>query len=66
MIAGSRLPDSEAQQDKPTTSRVNSADGYLFMVLARLGAAIMNRVPFGYEDEMGFHVGKEYASTNNG
>ena len=55
MIAGIHLPDSEAHRDKLASSNSGFADSYLFVILARLFGAIMDRVPLGYEDDKGFH-----------
>ena len=59
MTVGSQLPDSEAHRDELTSSRGDFATGYLFVILARLFGAIVDRVPLGYEDETGFHMGTE-------
>ena len=50
------------QRDELTSSHGNFVDYYLFGILARLWTAIMNRVPFGYEDEKGFQWGASSGS----
>jgi hypothetical protein len=57
MTTGSQQLDETNKRDKPSSSRGKIAGVYLFGIVTRLRAAIMNRLPLGYEDEVGFHLG---------
>jgi hypothetical protein len=57
MTTGSQRLDEGNKRDEPSPSRGRIAGAYLFGMITRLQAAIMDRMPLGYEDEVGFHVG---------
>ena len=63
MTIGSQQPDRGVQRAEPSSSRRDCAGICLAWIIARLCAAIMGRVPVGYEDETGFHFGMEPASN---
>ena len=59
---GNQQPGRNVQQAEPSPSRKDFARVHFAGIIARLCAAIVGRVPVGYEDEAGFHFGTEYAS----
>jgi hypothetical protein len=57
MTTGSQRSDETNKRDKLSSSRGKNAGVYLFGIVTKLRAAIQNRMPLGYEDEVGFHLG---------
>ena len=62
VTAGDPLPDLDVQRDKLSPEQGDSADDYVSGFIARLWAAMIVKIPIGYEDETGFHLGTEFAS----
>jgi hypothetical protein len=57
MTTGSQQTGEGNKREDTTSSHGRIAGAYLFGMITRLQAAIMDRMPLGYEDEVGFHVG---------
>jgi hypothetical protein len=57
MNAGGRPPEAGMGRDESSSSRGDSFGDYFYEIASRLWVVIMNRVPLGYEDEGGFHLG---------
>jgi hypothetical protein len=57
MITGSQRSDEGNKRDERSSSRGRIAGAYLFGMITWLRAAIRDRMPLGYEDEVGFHLG---------
>jgi hypothetical protein len=57
MTTGSQQTGEGNKREDPISSHGRIAVAYLFGMISRLQAAIMDRMPLGYEDEVGFHVG---------
>jgi hypothetical protein len=57
MTTGSQQTGEGNKSADPTSSHGKIAGAYLFGMISRLQAAIMDQMPLGYEDEVGFHVG---------
>ena len=57
MTTGNQQTGEGNMREDPTSSHGRMAGAYLFGMISRLQAAIMDRMPLGYEDEVGFHVG---------
>jgi len=66
MTTGSQWPDKGKKRNEPTSSRGSNAGASLFGLIAWPLAAILNRMPLGYEDEVGFHLGARSSRGERG
>ena len=57
MTTGSQQTGEGNKREGSASSHGRIASAYLFGMLSRLQTAIMDQMPLGYEDEVGFHVG---------
>ncbi len=57
MTTGSQRSDEGNKRNEPTSSRGRIAGVYLFGMITWLLTPILDRMPLGYEDEVGFHLG---------
>jgi hypothetical protein len=66
MTTGSQRSDEGNKRDETTPSRGGIAGVYLFGMIIWLLSPILNRMPLGYEDEVGFHVGAKSSRGESG
>ena len=66
MTTGSQWPDKGKKRNEPTSSRGSNAGAYLFGLITWPLAVILNRMPLGYEDEVGFHLGARSSRGKRG
>ena len=66
MTTGSQQTGEGNKSADPTSSHGKIAGAYLFGMIARLQAAIMEQMPLGYEDDVGFHVGAKASRDESG
>ena len=66
MTLGSQQTGEGNKSADPTSSHGKIAGAYLFGVISRLQAAIMEQMPLGYEDEVGFHMGARSSHDESG
>jgi hypothetical protein len=59
MIANGKRPNNGVVRDEPSPSSPGISDADRVRVIAQAWAWIAARVPMGYEDETGFHLGME-------
>jgi hypothetical protein len=57
MTDGYHLLDRNAQQDREVGHIQPEKFGYLGGIIEKFRAAFQSRIPLGYEDETGFHIG---------
>jgi hypothetical protein len=57
MIDGHRSSDRTGQGDDHADRSLASQLSYLTGIIAKLRAALKSRIPLGYEDDTGFHIG---------
>jgi hypothetical protein len=66
MTTGSQPTGEGNKRDDPTASHGKIAGAYLFGMISRLQEVIMEQMPLGYEDEVGFHVGARSSRDESG
>jgi hypothetical protein len=66
MTTGSQWSGEGNKRDEPTSLRGSNAGAYLFGLITWPLAAILNRMPLGYEDEVGFHLGARSSRDKSG
>jgi hypothetical protein len=57
MCDGCQFPDADARRDTSARHAQAGEFPYLAGIIAKFRAAFRSRVPLGYEDETGFHLG---------
>jgi len=56
MAGGSQMPDVGIRQNEPSRTEILRS-AFMSRILAKWWTTILERVPLGYEDETGFHLG---------
>jgi hypothetical protein len=59
MAVSSQLSDANTQRQESLPARKNFSGLKLSAIGSRLWEAFLNRVPVGYQDDAGFHLGTE-------
>ena len=62
MVANAVLPDQDIEPVESLPAREVVPGGFWSRIMVWLWAAVVDRVPLGYEDEAGFHLGTKFAS----
>ena len=66
MLVSSQPSDTGVQPEGTSTPSKDAPDAILSVAFSRFWAAILGRVPVGYEDETGFHFGVKMPSRGTG
>ena len=61
-MATDSQPPNKGVEHEPSSSRKDDRGECMQSIVVRLWQAFIAKVPVGYEDEAGFHLGKEFAS----
>jgi hypothetical protein len=62
MAGGSQVSEAGIERNEPSRAEILHT-AFLSRILAKLGTAFLERVPLGYEDETGFHLGQSLSQT---